>query len=235
MIIKKFFVTGTDTNIGKTTISSILLKKAKNYGYKTAGYKPISSGMKKYKNIASHFSNNKYQLINQDAYILQKNSSVYLTYKEINPISFLESVPPNILSLINGKEIKIKNLSSGLKKISLKSNWILIEGAGGWFTPISNKYTFSDWVKIEKFKVILIVGIKLGCINHAILTEQSILSNKLTCVGWIANNIYPKNKYTSYYIQTLLSYIKSPLLGIVPYLKNTDQINIDKIKIKLPT
>lgn len=101
---KKFFITGTDTNIGKTTISGILLKKASNYGYKTAGYKPISSGVKKYKNIASNIIQNKYQFINEDAYILQKNSSVFLTYKEINPISFIENAPPNILNLINKKK-----------------------------------------------------------------------------------------------------------------------------------
>lgn len=233
-MIKKFFITGTDTNVGKTTISGILLKKATNCGYKTAGYKPISSGIKKYKNIVSNIINNKYQFINEDAYILRKNSSVDLSYKEINPISFIETAPPNILSMINHKQIKKKYLSLGLKKISEKSNWILIEGAGGWHTPISNEYTFSDWVKEEKLIVILIIGIKLGCINHAILTEKSILADNLICAGWIANNISPTNKYTAYYIQTLLSYIKSPLLGIVPYLKNKNKININKIKIQLP-
>ncbi|QFQ32118.1 dethiobiotin synthase [Buchnera aphidicola] len=233
-MIKKFFVTGTDTNIGKSTISGILLKKASNFGYVTAGYKPISSGAKKYKDITFKTNEKKYEFINEDSYILKKSSSIYLTYKEINPISFVESAPPNILSLINKRKIKKEHLSLGLKKISLKSNWILIEGAGGWYTPISNKYTFSDWVQEEKLTVILVVGIKLGCINHAILTEKSILSDNLICSGWIANNVFPENKYTSYYIQTLLSYIKSPLLGIVPYLKNINNIDVNKIKIKLP-
>lgn len=233
-MIKKFFITGTDTNIGKTTISGILLKKAKNYGYNTAGYKPISSGVKKYDNINSDILHNRYDFLNEDTYILKKNSSIYLTNEEVNPISFIENAPPNILSLINNKKIQIKDLSLGLKKISKKSNWILIEGAGGWYTPISNQHTFSDWVKKENLTVVLVVGIKLGCINHAILTEKSILSENIICSGWIANNIFPNNKYTSYYIQTLLNYIKSPLLGIVPYLKDTNNININKIKIQLP-
>ncbi|ALD15239.1 dethiobiotin synthetase [Buchnera aphidicola (Aphis glycines)] len=233
-MIKKFFVTGTDTNIGKSTISGILLKKASNSGYITAGYKPISSGTKKYKNIDFETDKKKYKFINEDSYILQKSSSIYLSYKEINPISFFENAPPNILSVIKKKKIKKEHLSLGLKKISLKSNWILIEGAGGWNTPISNKYNFADWVKEEKLKVILIVGIKLGCINHAILTEKSILADNLICVGWVANNIFPENQYTSYYIQTLLSYIKSPLLGIVPYSKHINKTNVNKIKIKLP-
>ncbi|QCI18830.1 dethiobiotin synthase [Buchnera aphidicola] len=233
-MIKKFFITGTDTNIGKTTISGILLKKASNFGYKTAGYKPISSGIKKYKNKNSYTIKNTYQFINEDVVILKKNSSVKLSYNEINPISFFENAPPNILSLIKNKKIKKKDLSFGLKNIAQKSNWILIEGAGGWYTPISDKYTFSDWVKKEKLTVILVVAIKLGCINHAILTEKSILSDNLKCGGWIANNIFPKNKYNSYYIQTLLSYIKSPLLGIVPYFKNTNEINVNNINILLP-
>ncbi|CAL4322557.1 ATP-dependent dethiobiotin synthetase BioD [Buchnera aphidicola (Protaphis terricola)] len=233
-MIKKFFITGTDTNVGKTTTSSILLKKAQYYGYQTAAYKPISSGMKKYKNINSNTYKSKFKFINEDAFILKKNSSVYLHYKEVNPITFIENAPPNILSIIKKRKIKKEYLSLGLKKISKKSNWILIEGAGGWYTPISNTYTFADWVKEEKLRVILVVGIKLGCINHAILTEKSILSDQLICVGWIANNILPNNKYNSYYIQTLLNYIKSPLLGVIPYLKNRNKININKIKIQLP-
>ncbi|WP_295164471.1 dethiobiotin synthase [uncultured Buchnera sp.] len=233
-MIKKIFITGTDTGIGKTTVSSILLKKANELGYKTAGYKPISSGIKKRKIISSTTKRNKYKFINRDTIILKENSSVLLDYKEVNPISFSGNTPPHILSLIQKKVIRKKVLSLGLQHISQKSNWILIEGAGGWYTPLSEKYTFSDWVKEEKLEIIFVVGIKLGCINHAILTEKAILSENLTCLGWIANNIVPKNKYTSYYIQTLLSYIKSPLLGTIPYLKNKHKIDIKKIKILVP-
>jgi len=223
-MIKKFFITGTDTNIGKTFVSQILLKKATQNGYNTAGYKPVSSGCKK----------TSFGFLNNDALILKKNSSVILNYKEVNPIFFFENAPPHILSQIYNENIKIKHLSIGLKKIMKKSNWILIEGAGGWYTPLSYTNTFSDWVKKEKLIVIIVVGIKLGCINHAILTEKAILSEKLKCAGWIANNIMPEDKYNLYYIQTLLKYIKSPLLGVVPYLRNKDRINLKKIKIKLP-
>nr|WP_244372272.1 dethiobiotin synthase [Buchnera aphidicola] len=157
-----------------------------------------------------------------------------LDYKEVNPISFSGNIPPHMMSLIQKKVIRKKDLSLGLRRISKKSNWILIEGAGGWYTPLSDRVSFSDWVKEEQLEIIFVVGIKLGCINHAILTEKAILSENLTCLGWIANNIIPKNKYTSYYIQTLLSYIKSPLLGTIPYLKNIHSINFKKIKILVP-
>ncbi|AYN24776.1 dethiobiotin synthase [Buchnera aphidicola] len=231
---KKIFITGTDTGIGKTTVSSILLRKASELGYRTAGYKPISSGIKKRKIIFSKTKKKQYVFINQDALILKENSSVLLDYKEVNPISFSGNLPPHMMSLIQKKNIRKKDLSLGLNHIAQKSNWILIEGAGGWYTPLSEIVSFSDWVKEEKLEIIFVVGIKLGCINHAILTEKAILSENLTCLGWIANNIFPKNQYTSYYIQTLLSYIKSPLLGIIPYLKNKNLINIKKIKILVP-
>jgi len=223
-MIKKFFITGTDTNVGKTVASSILLKKATSAGYKTAGYKPISSG---YQKTSLNFLNN-------DAFVLQKNSSIILTYQEVNPISFPEHAPPHILSGLQRKNIKKRELSSGLNNLIKKGNWILIEGIGGWYTPFSYKETLSTWVKKEKLTVIIIVGIKLGCINHAILTEKAIISEKIKCGGWIANNVLPKDKYNVYYIQTLLNYIKSPLLGIIPHLNNKEKINFKKIKIKLP-
>ncbi|QCI25499.1 ATP-dependent dethiobiotin synthetase BioD [Buchnera aphidicola (Sitobion avenae)] len=223
-MIKKFFVTGTDTNVGKTIISSILLKKATAAGYKTAGYKPVSSG----------YHNTSCSILNNDAVALKKSSSIILSTKEINPISFFENAPPHILSIFKKKNIKTEELSLGLKNITNKSNWILVEGAGGWYTPLSYKDTFSNWVKQEKLTVIIIIPIKLGCINHAILTEKAIISENIKCGGWIANNIFPKDKYNIYYIQTLLSYIKSPFLGEVPYLKNKNKINFKKIKIKLP-
>ncbi|QIQ41877.1 MAG: dethiobiotin synthase [Buchnera aphidicola (Microlophium carnosum)] len=223
-MIKKFFITGTDTNVGKTIASSILLKKATAAGYKTAGYKPISSGYQK----------KSYNFLNNDANILKKNSSIILSDKEVNPISFVENAPPHILSQLQQKNITKKALSLGLSNILNKSNWILVEGAGGWYTPLSYKDTFSSWVKKEKLTVIIIVAIKLGCINHAILTEKAIISEKIKCGGWIANNIYPKDKYNVYYIQTLLSYIKSPFLGEIPYLNNKNKINFKKIEIILP-
>ncbi|CAL4321885.1 dethiobiotin synthase [Buchnera aphidicola] len=223
-MIKKYFITGTDTNIGKTFVSRILLRTANKYGYQTAGYKPIASG-----NYTK-----KYGLKNKDAIILQENSSVSLKYKEVNPFCFYENSPPHILNNVLGKNINKQSLSLGLYKLTQKSNWILIEGAGGWYTPISYCNTFADWVQDEKLIVILIIGIKLGCINHAILTEKAILSDKTICAGWIANILLPQEKYQIEYMSTLLSYIQSPLLGIVPYMKNYKIIKTQNINIRLP-
>lgn len=223
-MIKKYFVTGTDTNVGKTFISRILLRTANKYGYKTAGYKPIASG-----NYIK-----KYGFKNKDAVILQENSSICLKYREVNPFCFYENAPPHILSHILSKNINKQSLSLGLYKLTQKSNWILIEGAGGWYTPISYHNTFSEWVQDEKLIVILVIGIKLGCINHAILTEKAILSDKIICAGWIANILSPQEKYQTEYIETLLNYIQSPLLGIVPYIKDYRKTKTQNINIRLP-
>ncbi|CAL4043032.1 dethiobiotin synthase [Buchnera aphidicola] len=219
-----WFITGTDTNVGKTIVGSLLLKYAKKLGYQTVGYKPVSSGVKK---IYEKFKNN-------DAMTLQKFSSIKLKYEEINPFCFREQAAPHILSAKNNINISFKKLSLGLSELKRQSNWILIEGAGGWYTPLSNKNTYADWVLQEKIPVILVVGIKLGCINHAILTNHAILKYNLHFSGWIANNIFPKKKFHKENILTLKKYLQAPFLGEIPYFKNIKKIYNYDLSLILP-
>ncbi|CAL4321182.1 ATP-dependent dethiobiotin synthetase BioD [Buchnera aphidicola (Chaitophorus sp. 3695)] len=221
---KKFFITGTDTNVGKTFISCILLKKAQKLGFKSVGYKPVSSGLTIIKNT---------QKFNQDAYLLNKYSFKNFSLKKINPINFNQSIPPHISSKLNKKKISFKKMSHGLKKISKDSNWILIEGAGGWHTPLSNKKKFSDWVILEKLPVLIVVAIKMGCINHAILTKNAIINSKLKCLGWIANHIYKKKEiYYQEYITYLKKKLNIPFIGEVKFLKN-NKINFKNLKLNI--
>lgn len=221
---KKIFITGTDTNIGKTIISRIMLIKASKKGFLTAGYKPVATGCIKTKN----------GLRNEDALFLIKDSIIKFPYKNINPFPFYYSQPPNILSKQQKINIDLNKLSYYLKIIEEQSNWIIIEGVGGWYTPISNTITFSDWVKKENLPVILVVGLKLGCINHAILTSQAILKSNVQLIGWIANSISLEKKYFLDYIDTIKKYINAPFLGRVPYMKNIKNIYKYYINIKLP-
>jgi dethiobiotin synthetase len=223
-IKKKFFITGTDTNVGKTLISCILLKKAQKFGFKSVGYKPVSCG--------SIIKKNNYKF-NKDAYLLNKYSFKNFSLKDINPIHFDKSIPPHIASKINKKKICFTKMSNGLKNVSKHANWILVEGAGGWYTPLSNKKKFSDWVILEKLPVLIIIAIKIGCINHAILTKNAILNSKLKCLGWIANNTYKKKEtHHQEYISYLKKKLKIPFLGEVKFLKNK-KINFNKIKINI--
>ncbi|XBC41542.1 MAG: dethiobiotin synthase [Buchnera aphidicola (Kaburagia rhusicola rhusicola)] len=217
-----WFVTGTDTNVGKTICTVLLLILAKNSGYHAIGYKPVASGSNK--------KNGK----NNDAILLQRFSTIKLTYSEINPFFFPESISPHFASKKYSIPICIKKLSLGLHNLKEKSNYVLVEGAGGWHTPLSEKITFSHWVIKEKLSVILVIGIKLGCINHAILTQQAILDSGVTFLGWIVNYLSPINKYDFEYIIILKKHLKSQFLGYVKYFKNLDKLYTSDITIILP-
>lgn len=221
-MIKKWFITGTDTNVGKTIVSTLLLKKGSELGFNTAGYKPISSGCTK----------TIYGLHNDDALLLKKNSTIKFTYQEINPYAFYHAIPPNFLNDSDNK-INFNKLSRGLKNIQKKANWIIIEGIGGWCTPIYKLNSLSDWLKKENIPIILVVSIKLGCINHAILTTQSIMQSGLKYSGWFANCIKPE-KYILNYIYTIKKYIQVPFLGMIPYIKNINNILKNTTHVILP-
>lgn len=205
---ERYFVTGTDTEVGKTVASSALLQAASRAGFRTAGYKPVASGSEMTKD----------GLRNTDALALQRNSSVALSYDEVNPYTFEEPTSPHIVSEDEGRSIDASQISAGLHALSGKADWVLVEGAGGWYTPLSFSYTFADWVRAERLPVILVVGVKLGCINHAVLTAQAITQAGLTLAGWIANDVVPPGRRHAEYLATLTRMLPAPLLGEIPHL-----------------
>ncbi|MBD2815729.1 ATP-dependent dethiobiotin synthetase BioD [Xenorhabdus sp. Flor] len=211
----KYFLTGTDTEVGKTVVSCALLQAANKKGYQTAGYKPVASGSK----VTPE------GVRNEDALALQYNSSVFLSYQEVNPLVFVEPTSPHIVSAELNQPIEFTVMSQGLEKLAVKANWVLIEGAGGWYTPLSENTTFADWVVQEKLPVILTVGVKLGCINHAVLTAKVIQGSDLELVGWVANEIEPAGKRQAEYLATLKRMISAPLLGVIPHLSDSDKKN----------
>lgn len=207
-VIKGWFITGTDTDVGKTVVSCALLQAAASQGYRTAGYKPVASGSQM--TVEG--------LRNSDALALQANSSESLSYTQINPLTFEKATSPHIASESEGREILLTELSQGLRQLASSAEWILVEGAGGWFTPLSSQVTFADWVEQEQLPVIMVVGVKLGCINHALLTAQAIRQAGLTLAGWVANEVIPAGMWQTEYLETLTRMISAPRLGVIPYL-----------------
>lgn len=205
---KRWFITGTDTEVGKTIASGALLQAAERAGYRCAGYKPVASGA----TITPQ------GIRNDDACHLQARSNVPLTYDEVNPLVFIEPTSPHIVSAAEQRPIDFEVMSRGLAALAAKANWVLVEGAGGWFTPLTPQQTFAGWVQHEQLPVILVVGIKLGCINHALLTAQAVAHAGLTLAGWIANDIQPAGRWHQDYLATLQHHLRAPLLGEIPYV-----------------
>ncbi len=209
---KRWFVTGTDTEVGKTVASCALLQAARLTGYRTAGYKPVASGSEMTPE----------GIRNSDALALQRNSSVALRYEQVNPLTFLEPTSPHIVSAEERRPIEFATLSAGLRALEERADWVQVEGAGGWFTPLSAHHTFADWVVRERLPVILVVGIKLGCINHALLTAQAVQASGLRLAGWIANDITLPGRRHREYLATLQALLPAPLLGEIPHIDNAE-------------
>lgn len=206
-MIKTYFVTGTDTEVGKTVASCALLQAANAQGFNAIGYKPVASGSEQTPE----------GLRNNDALLLQANSHVKLPYSMINPIVFEAPTSPHIMSEKMGLPIDFSVINQGLLDIQRQGDWVLVEGAGGWYTPLSAEKTYADWVIEQQLPVILVVGVKLGCINHALLTLEAIHAAGLLVAGWIANEVEPAGAYQAEYLATLKRMIKPPCLGILPY------------------
>ncbi|WP_413739226.1 dethiobiotin synthase [Sodalis sp. RH21] len=206
---KRFFITGTDTDIGKTLATCALLQAANRAGLSAVGYKPVAAGCE----LTDEGPRN------DDALALRANSSVRVTYRQVNPLAFCEPTSPHLASRDEGRPIDPQVLSRGLRELETLAQWVLVEGAGGWFTPLGDSLTFDRWVAAERLPVILVVGMKLGCINHALLTALAIRQAGLPFAGWIANDLSPAPHRRADYLATLRQRLDAPLLGEIPWLK----------------
>lgn len=201
-----YFITGTDTDIGKTTVTQQLILNNSKLGKKVLGIKPVASGCYKHNNI----------LVNSDGLKLQQASNIDTDYSEINPYRFEEPVSPHIANInnISAKEIADNCLNTINK---YKPDICYIEGAGGWLCPLNNSENFPDIVKHLDIPVILVIGIKLGCLNHAMLSVESIVKNNFILQGWIANHLEPENNINLLNIEYLTNHINAPLLEQLKY------------------
>jgi dethiobiotin synthetase len=210
----KIFVTGTDTNVGKTYISVSLLKIFNQLGYSTLGIKPIASG--------SSMSHGKLQ--NEDALALQKTSSVKLDYDQINPYAFEPSISPHIAGNNIGVALDVETVANKIRPaLELPVDVQIIEGVGGWCVPLNKQESMADLVKHLNLSVILTVGIKLGCLNHSILTAKAIANSGLPFIGWIANCVEPATLEIHENIATLKQWLPAPCLGIVHYQQKPEE------------
>jgi dethiobiotin synthetase len=217
----KIFVTGTNTSVGKTYISVGLLKLFKRLGYSAIGIKPIAS---------DGFYNNG-QLYNQDGLDLNAASSFRIDYEYTNPFIFEPPISPDIAARKIGFSLSIKEMSLKLEKsFHFPCDIYLIEGVGGWSVPLNARETMADLVSYYQFPVIIVVGVKLGCINHAILTYQAIKQRGLSVLGWVANHIEEETLEAAEIITTLRQWLDIPCLGEILFEKRPENfLIVDKL------
>lgn len=212
--MKQYFVTGTDTEVGKTYATCHLLRAATQAKLTSIGYKPIAAGC----DLVDG------EWVNEDAANIQKASGLSLPISEINPIALKPPIAPHIAASEAGVELTQDAIEKGLNHLqSYNVDFLLMEGAGGWRLPLSlgndnapTRY-LSDVVKSLNMPVILVVGMRLGCLNHAMLTAEAILADGLTIAGWVANDVTGNMTRYDENLASLKAMMSAPLLAEIPF------------------
>ena len=208
-MVKTLFVTGTDTAVGKTVVSRALLQCFAKANLCAAGFKPVAKSAQ----LTTE------GLRNKDALLLQQASGLALDYSAVNPIALQEDE----ISTSASQRIDYPLLSRSLNDLQQRAARVVVEGTGGWRSLMNDLQPLSHWVRQEHLPVVLVVGIKEGCISHALLTAEAIAQDGLQLVGWVANRINPGLAHYAEIIDVLSNKLGAPLLGELPYLPRAEQ------------
>ncbi|MEO8001403.1 MAG: dethiobiotin synthase [Arenimonas sp.] len=199
------YITGTDTDAGKTWVTTECLRALSTKNFNAVGMKPVASGCE----MTSQ------GLRNDDALKLIAASSISVRYELVNPIALREPTAPEIAAKHDAVEISLEPVLNAYLQIKAEADIVLVEGVGGWLAPLSDTLDQSALVHALQCPVILVVGLKLGCINHARLTERALKEDGIDCVGWIAANTDPDLLFAEEYFEALQRCMASPFLGRV--------------------
>lgn len=216
------FIAGTDTNVGKTIVTRALLQTLAQYDIPVVGYKPIACGGDD--SLPTEPNQDDYACENNsDVLIIRQSCPTAVNYREINSYSFIHSNTPVFAALDAVRHISVSKLNKDLARLKQSYTNVLVEGTYGWLTPINKDLSFADWVKENQMPTVLVVGIKEGCVNHALLTAAAIKQQGVPLVGWVANRINPGLRHYAELIQLLTQKIDAPLLGQIPYIGHPDK------------
>ncbi len=203
-----YFVTGTDTDAGKTFATCTMLAAAREAGYTTAAVKPVAAG-------GIHTQQG---LQNEDALALSEHCSPELAVETINPLCFKPAIAPHIAAQLINKNVSISELAGYCQQVmNLGEDLVLIEGAGGWLVPVNDRETLAELPAALDIPVILVVSMRLGCLNHAMLTVESIKASGVELAGWIANRTSAAMDYYQENLETLKRQIPAPLIAELPW------------------
>lgn len=222
--MKGLFVTGTDTGCGKTAISLALMAASQARGLRVVGMKPIASGC----------DQTPVGLRNDDALRLQAQASHQLDYRLVNPYTFAPPIAPHIAASEAGVKVELGTIEETYRLLAASSDLVIVEGVGGWRVPLAPELFVSDIPGRLNLPVVLVVGIKLGCLNHALLTAEAIQANGNHLLGWVGNQVDPEMAARDHNLATLRELIQAPCLGIVPWQELPSSAQIAEHLVPLP-
>ena len=209
------FVTGTDTDAGKTVSAVALLQGLSERGFRCLASKPIAAGAE----------TTEFGLRNNDALLLQQAAAAQQPYEQVNPFCFAPAIAPHIAAELIAEPLQARQVQAVLTELQQQSaDWLVVEGAGGWLLPLNAHETLADVIQALQLPVLLVVGLKLGCLNHALLSVADIQRRGLPLQGWIGNQLAPEPMpYQAQNISLLAACIPAPCLGILPYRTDWQQ------------
>ncbi len=213
---QRLFVTGTDTGVGKTRIAAGLCLAFAASGQRVSAMKPVASGCTRTPD----------GLRNDDAMALLGAMNIRATYAEVNPYAFEPAIAPHIAALEAGIRIDFAVLDRCYERLALQSDVTIVEGAGGWLAPLDAVRSFADLAMHWQLSVVLVVGLRLGCLNHALLTAESVHRRGLRLAGWVGNGIDPEFARRKENLATLQARLGAPCLGTFPYAPRASQAEV---------
>lgn len=217
MRAKGFFVTGTDTEIGKTVVSAALIRALERRGFRTVGMKPVASG-------AACTPDG---LRNDDALCLMRAATVDCAYEDVNPYAFEPPIAPHIAAAETGVAIDFARIETCFARLAAAADCVVVEGVGGFRVPLGPDKTVADLAAALALPVVLVVGMRLGCLNHALLGAEAIMRDGLPCAGWVANELHADMPRLDENVATLEARMPMPLIARVPALANPEAGDVE--------
>jgi dethiobiotin synthetase len=206
------FVTGTDTGVGKTLVSAALLHTLARHHARVVGMKPVAAGLVQQSGA----------WVAEDALALRAASTVAVPPALDNPVALPEPLSPHLAAARAGRRVGVAELVAAHRELRRLADVVLVEGSGGWRVPLNDNETLADLAVALALPVVLVVGLRLGCLNHALLTAQAIRADGLQLAGWVANTVDPAMACRDENIETLRLRLGAPLLGVVPWQAEPD-------------
>lgn len=204
------FVTGTDTGVGKTLVSAALLHAMTSLGLRALGMKPVAAGAERVEGA----------WVNEDVLALTQAANVVAPAEWINPYLFRDPVAPHIAAERKGVRIEIPRIVEAYRQLAGLADWVVVEGAGGFRVPLDGRRDSADLAMALDLPVLMVVGLRLGCINHALLTAEAIAARGLRLAGWVANRVDPAMAAFDENLASLEARLPAPCLAAIPWLED---------------